>query len=57
MKLTDQCTDPNLARQVTTLVVIFGSIAVNKISNFFRRIGFIYLMIGINKSRESNIFQ
>jgi len=35
MKLTNQRTDPDLVRQVTTLAAIIGSIVINTISNFF----------------------
>jgi hypothetical protein len=35
MKLTTQRTDPDLARQVTILTAIIGSIVINTISNFF----------------------
>lgn len=35
MKLSNQYSDPDLLRQVTTVAAILGSIAINTLSNFF----------------------
>jgi hypothetical protein len=35
MKLSNQRSDPDLQRQVTTLAAVLGSIAINTLSNIF----------------------